>query len=118
MCSKKLMQNKADMHTAYDVKNCNALIYHILTYFNLNFKSGVLLLYTRLSESYMATKAPRKLRDVPAFIVSLKYYQQHQNSAKQGCFPLNRNYRSKKVHTKLPFQWLSICATKTNTLKH
>lgn len=74
---------------------------HYLSYsniFNLNFKLGVLLLYTRLSASYMATKALRKLTDVPAFIVSLKYYQQHQNNAKQYYFPLNSSYVSNSIH--------------------
>lgn len=46
----------------------------------------------------MATKALRKLTDVPAFIVSLKYYQQHQNNAKQYYFPLNSSYISNSIY--------------------
>lgn len=79
---------------------------------NPNFKFGVLLLYTRLSVSYMATKALRKLTYVPAFIVSLKYYQQHQNNAKQYCFPLNSSYVSKGIYKVALSVVIRICYNK------
>lgn len=67
----------------------------------------------------MATKALRKLTYVPAFIVSLKYYQQHQNNAKQYCFLLNSSYVSKGTNNHWNGNFVYICYNKnpkTSTL--
>lgn len=68
------MQNTTDMHA---VLMRLKIATHTLTYQNLKLYS---VLYC-FRQGYMAKEALKKLINLPAVTVSLKYYQQHRNNA-------------------------------------